>query len=58
MDSDDKGIFPLIFADNFEILEELGQGSFSDVFKVRHKMAGNVYALKRSKEPFSGMADR
>lgn len=53
------------FEDSFEALEILGSGSFSEVFKVRRKKFDpsnrhnhHLYALKRSKVPFSGMADR
>jgi serine/threonine protein kinase len=46
------------FEANFEILEILGRGSFSDVFRVRRKMDNMVLALKRSRAPFSGIVDR
>lgn len=30
----------------FEKLEELGSGSFGKVYKVRHYITGNIFALK------------
>lgn len=32
---------------DFEQLERLGQGGFGTVFKVRNKLDGRVYAVKR-----------
>lgn len=46
------------FDTNFEILEIIGRGSFSDVFRVRRKTDGTILALKRSRAPFSGIVDR
>lgn len=43
---------------HFEIIEIIGSGSFSDVFRARSKSNGLCYALKRSKQPFSGFVDR
>ena len=34
---------------NFEILQKLGEGSFSTVYKVRRKIDNNIYALKKVK---------
>lgn len=45
------------FEANFEVAEVLGRGSFSDVFRVRRKQDGSWFALKRSRDPFSGVAD-
>lgn len=42
---------------NFEVLGILGKGSFSDVFRVLRKKDGALFALKRSKQSFSGTAD-
>jgi NIMA (never in mitosis gene a)-related kinase len=33
--------------DNFEIIEKLGSGSFSKVYKVRRKIDNQIYALKK-----------
>jgi len=33
--------------ENFEILEKLGEGSFSTVYKVRRKIDNQLYALKK-----------
>lgn len=32
--------------DSFELMNELGAGSFGEVFKVKHKQTGLVYAMK------------
>ncbi|CAF1558896.1 unnamed protein product [Didymodactylos carnosus] len=42
----------------FENLQYLGQGSFAQVYKVRNKEDGQLYAIKRSKEKFRGVSDR
>ena len=34
---------------NFEIIQKLGEGSFSVVYKVRRKIDNNIYALKKVK---------
>ena len=36
---------------DFEFLNKLGEGSFSNVFKVRRKSDGVLYALKKVKLP-------
>ncbi|PJF17605.1 WEE protein kinase [Paramicrosporidium saccamoebae] len=46
------------FEDFFEVLEAMGRGSFSDVFRVKRKSDGCILALKRSRSPFSGIVDR
>jgi NIMA (never in mitosis gene a)-related kinase len=33
--------------DNFDILEELGQGAFGTVYKVKRKEDQLIYAMKR-----------
>jgi len=33
--------------ENFEILEKLGKGAFSVVYKVRRKIDNQIYALKK-----------
>ena len=35
--------------ENFEILEKLGEGSFSTVYKAKRKLDNQIYALKRVK---------
>lgn len=46
------------FSCRFEIIESFGDGSFSNVFKVFDRIDGKIYAVKRSKKPFSGTIDR
>ena len=35
--------------ENFEILEKLGEGSYSTVYKVKRKIDNEIYALKKVK---------
>ena len=35
--------------DNFEILEKLGDGAYSIVYKVKRKIDSQIYALKKVK---------
>ena len=35
--------------DNFEILEKLGDGAYSVVYKVKRKQDSQIYALKKVK---------
>lgn len=46
------------FEQHFEVLELLGEGSFSQVFKVRSRDDGNLYAVKKSKLPFKSELNR
>lgn len=46
------------FEQRFEVLELLGEGSFSQVFKVRSRDDGNMYAVKKSKLPFKSELNR
>lgn len=46
------------FADNFEILELIGHGGFSVVYKVRSKRDDQIFALKKTKTSFKGRSDR
>lgn len=34
---------------NFEILQLIGEGSFSKVFKAKRRQDGKIYALKKMK---------
>lgn len=38
----------------FEIISKLGEGSFGEVFKVRSKEDGLLYAVKKSKQLYKG----
>lgn len=46
------------FADNFEIMELIGHGCFSVVYKVRSKRDDQIFALKKTKTSFRGNSDR
>lgn len=46
------------FADNFEILELIGHGGFSVVYKVRSKRDDQIFALKKTKTSFRGNSER
>ncbi|XP_074854502.1 membrane-associated tyrosine- and threonine-specific cdc2-inhibitory kinase [Carettochelys insculpta] len=46
------------FSQCFQLLGRLGRGSFGEVYKVRSKEDGRLYAVKRSVEPFRGPGDR
>jgi len=48
----------LYFNQCFEVVSKLGAGSFGEVFKVRSKEDGKMYAVKRSRERFRGESDR
>ncbi|KAJ6654430.1 hypothetical protein lerEdw1_007023 [Lerista edwardsae] len=48
----------LFFRQCFQQLSRLGRGSFGEVYKVRSKEDGQLYAVKRSVEPFRGKGDR
>jgi serine/threonine protein kinase len=37
------------FANDFEILGKIGEGSFGEAFKVRSISDGQVYAIKKAK---------
>lgn len=46
------------FEESFEIIDLLGHGSFADVYKVVHRRDGCLYAMKKTRQPFAGSADR
>ncbi|KAM3916711.1 membrane-associated tyrosine- and threonine-specific cdc2-inhibitory kinase [Leptodactylus fuscus] len=46
------------FKQCFQTLCRLGRGSFGEVYKVRSREDGCVYAVKRSVSPFRGESDR
>ncbi|XP_044088662.1 membrane-associated tyrosine- and threonine-specific cdc2-inhibitory kinase isoform X2 [Neovison vison] len=46
------------FQQSFQRLGRLGHGSYGEVFKVRSKEDGRLYAIKRSMSPFRGPKDR
>ena len=37
------------YANDFEELEEIGRGGFGIVYKARHRLDGNIYAIKKIK---------
>ena len=37
------------YRNDFEQLEEIGRGGFGIVYKARHKLDGNLYAIKKIK---------
>lgn len=37
------------YATDFEELEEIGRGGFGIVYKARHRLDGNIYAIKKIK---------
>lgn len=48
----------LYFEQCFVVISRLGAGSFGEVFKVRSKEDGCLYAIKKSRDRFRGDADR
>ncbi|KAL9978966.1 hypothetical protein ACROYT_G016552 [Oculina patagonica] len=48
----------LYFDQCFEVVSRLGAGSFGEVFKVKSKEDGCLYAIKKSRDKFRGDADR
>ena len=37
------------YANDFEQIEEIGRGGFGIVYKARHRLDGNIYAIKKIK---------
>lgn len=46
------------FEQCFKICEKLGEGSFGEVFRVRSRDNGKMYAVKKSHQHFRGAKDR
>jgi membrane-associated tyrosine- and threonine-specific cdc2-inhibitory kinase len=46
------------FDGDFENLGKLGRGAFADVYKVRSRLDGQHYAVKRNRRQFRGKRDR
>ncbi|KAH9814975.1 WEE protein kinase [Melampsora americana] len=42
------------FENEFDLVEQIGNGEFGEVFKARHSSTGVVYAVKRAKKPVGG----
>jgi len=40
--------------EEFEMVDVLGSGEFSEAFKVVEKATGAVFAVKRTKQPIGG----
>lgn len=43
---------------HFDVLSTLGRGTFADVFRVRSRIDGRLYAVKRNRRQFRGTRDR
>lgn len=54
----DKSLYEDYFLKQFDSSEVFGDGAFSTVFRVHSRIDGNLYAVKKSKVPFSGASDR
>lgn len=37
----------LRLSESFDLMKELGSGGFGEVYKVKHKFDGKIYAVKR-----------
>lgn len=42
----------------FEVLAKIGEGTFGEAFKVRSRIDGCFYAIKKAKESYLGYKDR
>ncbi|KAI8318539.1 kinase-like protein, partial [Martensiomyces pterosporus] len=45
-------------AHQFEIISRAGEGSFSSVYSVRSLVDGQLYAVKKTRQPFTGRQER
>ncbi|XP_078509005.1 membrane-associated tyrosine- and threonine-specific cdc2-inhibitory kinase [Lissotriton helveticus] len=54
----DEGKQELFFDQCFQRICKLGRGSFGEVYKVKSREDGNLYAVKRSLQQFRGELDR
>lgn len=51
----DENVYKTIFSiymQGYEFIEKIGEGSFSDVHKVRNKKSGKLFAAKRLKKEY------
>lgn len=58
VDNDNVNDRNLYFEQEFESICKIGMGSFGEVYKVKCKEDGKLYAVKRSHERFRGECDR
>ena len=49
---------PFSFRTHFTCIDTIGEGAFSDVYRVQSKDDGEYYAVKKLKQPFVSKADR
>ncbi len=42
----------------FDVCAKIGEGTFGEAFKVRSRIDGRFYAIKRAKESYLGFKDR
>lgn len=54
-----EGVGPVVsMASTFEVISTLGSGTFADVYKVKSRVDGRLYAIKRNRRQFRGKRDR
>ena len=41
--------FPEIISEKYQILQEMGRGAFSTVYKIQSKSDNKIYCLKKNK---------
>jgi len=46
------------FMTQYEILKQIGEGSFGVVFKCQHRQTGSIVSVKQSKLKYEGAKDR
>jgi membrane-associated tyrosine/threonine-specific cdc2-inhibitory kinase len=46
------------FNNEYDVISKLGEGSFGEAFKVRSRLDGNLYAIKKAKQKYIGFRDR